>query len=82
MVTTEVLNPHSEVELEKSIKLELAWLISDIGQTATLRVVRIHQHRLLGFYHDLQVERLVNRSLRKNDKGIEITSPQARSWHK
>lgn len=82
MVTTEVLNPHSEVELEKSIKLQLAWFSSEAAAVSTLAVMHEHCHTLAGLCHDLQVEKLVNRTLRKNDKGAEITSPLARSWHK
>lgn len=82
MTTTDVLNPHSEAELDKAIRLELGWFASYVGETATLRTIRNHQHTLKGLYNDLAVEQMVNRSLRKNDKGVEITNPQARSWHK
>lgn len=82
MITAEVLNPHSEVELEKAIKLEVQWYISESGMIATLKKLREHQHRLKGLFNDLAVEKHINAEHRKNEKGVEIDNPLARSWHK
>jgi hypothetical protein len=82
MVEHDILNPHSEVELEKAIRLELIWLVGDEAERASLAILHDHLHKLKGLHADLAIEKYSNRSCRKNDKGVEIDNPLARSWHK
>lgn len=82
MVTTEILNPHSEVELEKAIKLEAVWFGSEAAETAALAVLQSHCHHMKSLQRDIMKERILNRTLRKDAKGVEIKVPLARSWHK
>lgn len=82
MTTADILNPHSEAELAKAINLELNWLSGAEADTCSRELLNEHLHKLRGLKEDLRVERFVNAQHRKNDKGVEITHKNARSWHK
>lgn len=75
-------DPQSEYGLEKQIRVEAAWFGSEEAETAMMKILQEHCHRMKGLQRDLLGVRGENRRLRTNEKGVEIKSPLARSWHK
>lgn len=75
-------DPRSEFGLEKEIRLEAAWFGSEAAETATMKILQQHCHRMKGLQRDLLEARFENRKLRADAKGAELKSPLVRSWHR
>lgn len=81
-MTDPILNPHSEVELEKAIRLEAVWFGSEAAETATLAVLHEHCHHMKSLQRSIIAERTLNRQHRRDAKGKESDKPLSRSWHR